>query len=466
MLTNSRHTSSLFRSLRVCSLLAAAAGTTGLAGCSGGTAADALSPADFSAAVVGTEGEQDLQPLDAPSSRAPRTEESSDARVVTLVPIELDDDELTTTIPSPSPAAGPRAAMIAGAPQAAPPANRAETQPNAAAEGAPSPEPEAVPIDGLVGHINGQPVFASDMLSDLRGLMRAEAAKGTGLPGWQLVVAREIQEKLRRRVENELMLAESRESLTPQQRKGLQFVLDEIRGSMVREKGGGSALRAEQRLLASEERTLDEAVAERLDQELIRQELRTKIFPLVQVSYRDVKLRYERDFEKYNPPSEATFRVIRIASEPSAAIEQVKARIDAGEYEQVAAESINRYPDGGLVTRSFRGSLADQDLFFGVVEALNEVARELEPGQTSDPVELGNGDVAWVRLETLETPRPVSLYEAQLGIETELRNERLQRELTRYVERLRGEGSFTSEAEMTQHLTIIGARQHLDEIER
>src|SRR5690606_38344237 len=104
---------------------------------------------------------------------------------------------------------------------------------------------------------------------------------------------------------------------------------------------GGSALLAEQRM----QKTLDEAVGEKLDEILLKEELRNKIWPLVQVTYRDVKLRYRRDFEKYNPPSQATFRVIWAPAEPSDKPGKVAERLAAGEaFEAIAAEDFNRYP--------------------------------------------------------------------------------------------------------------------------
>src|SRR5690606_24531410 len=149
------------------------------------------------------------------------------------------------------------------------------------------------------------------------------------------------------------------------------------------------------------------------------------------------KLRYRRDFEKYNPPSQATFRVIWAPAEPSDKPGKVAERLAAGEaFEAIAAEDFNRYPDDGLVARSFRGELAAQTLFFNAVAGLNEAARQLEPGQVAGPIELPDGTVAWVKLESLETPEPISLYEAQLAIEEELRRERRVRELERYIERI------------------------------
>lgn len=461
-----RTRSSPFAALSACSALAAAAGALSLGGCSGNPRVQALSPSDFRAAVVAREADaaadpsQDVPASAAAAARPPRAAGTTggDARVVTIIPIELDEaGDLATSTGAPAPSAPPRAAMQV---QAMPP----PAAPTGADRPAPTTSdalPEIVPIDGLVGHINGRPVFASEMLSHLRGFMHAEAAKTTNPTAWTRSVAARIQEMLRLRVENDLMLAEARESLTPEQRRGIHFVLNELRGSVVREHGGGSALLAEQRM----QKTLDEAVGEKLDEILLKEELRNKIWPLVQVTYRDVKLRYRRDFEKYNPPSQATFRVIWAPAEPSDTPGTVAERLAAGEaFEAIAAEDFNRYPDDGLVTRSFRGELAAQTLFFNAVAGLNEAARQLEPGQVAGPIEFPDGTVAWVKLESLESPAPISLYEAQLAIEEELRRERWARERQRYIDRIRGKGSYTSEEEMATHLTIIGATQHLEEI--
>lgn len=474
MPTNSRHRSPSLSRLGVASLLAAA-GTAGLSACTGSRSGSALTVSDFRASAVAPEHAQDA-PADA---RAPMiaaaasvgtvavTEPDVDAPVVTIVPIELEEDaRLATSIPAPGGneglddmgGQGPAAQGEPAAPQAG---GGVESTPSAMAGFEPDPDADLVPIDALVGHINGQPVYASEMLSGLRAQMNAEAAKGNPR-AWYTTISQQIATKLQERIKNELVLAEARESLTPAQRKGLQFILDEIRGTVVREEGGGSALRAEQRLLARQEQTLDEEVEERLDAELIKQELRTKIIPLVQVSYRDVKLRYRRDYEKYHPPTTATFLVIRMPKEPSEAFQQVLTRLASGEsFAAVAAEDWNVYPDDGVVERSFRDSLDKQELFYGTMSPVNEAARGLSPGQQTGPIDLGNGDAAWVRLESLETPEPTSLYDAQLEIERELRNEAFAREQMRYIQRLRGEGSYTREGLMAQYLTDFAAEQHL-----
>src|SRR5690606_22683545 len=111
MLTNFRIRSCPSLARSACSLLAAAAGATGLAGCPGGDHGEALAPVDFRAAVLAAETDVPGGAQAPPSGTAaapahPAARSPAETGVITLTPIELDDDPLRISTAAPGEPAG------------------------------------------------------------------------------------------------------------------------------------------------------------------------------------------------------------------------------------------------------------------------------------------------------------------------------------------------------------------------
>ncbi|RMD62714.1 MAG: hypothetical protein D6824_06415 [Planctomycetota bacterium] len=313
-----------------------------------------------------------------------------------------------------------------------------------------------------MGQINGRPLFASEFFAPMDARLRAEAKR---LPPqqWVQFARREISQALRTRVVNELLLAEARASLTPEQRKGLLAFIENFRETLVSQNQGSEEI-AERALLEQEGATLDEKARELLDQELLRMQLRKALADQVQVSWREVEIEYERRKDEFQPPPTITLRMIRIPADDADRRRRVEEALARGEsFEAVAKRESAWNPEGGgLYPRDGAlqldaPSLAQADIFGPA--PLNEAARSLSPGSWTGPIAFNNA-LHWLYLEKIEQPS-TPLFEAQLQLYNELRNRRLQEAEQRYLEDLINRGSLTDLARMERRLLAFAIERYL-----
>lgn len=300
-------------------------------------------------------------------------------------------------------------------------------------------QPEPVAPAGLalleakVGDINGKPIYISSFFETIEDRLVAEAARLKGNE-WRREAAKIVAGRLDGLIADELLRAEALAALTPQQRQGLRSFLTTFRQDLLTENLGSAQL-ANRRLQETSGQTLDQALQEKETDTLIRLTLFQEINRRVNVSWRDIQQRYERDIADYNPPPTASFRLIRVATADAAAMADVTGRLASGEaFEAVATAESNtfRRDDGGLVLAQFEGEFAEGEFFQS--PALNEKARVLSAGEVVGPFDLGDY-TGWLKLEAIEQ-ESISLYDAQLRINQELTLERRGLEQQRYLGKL------------------------------
>lgn len=341
----------------------------------------------------------------------------------------------------------------------APPITQSSTASPAAPASAPPTAPPVI-LESLVGHVNGRPVFASEILEPLDGRLRALASQTPDRTKWTTEATRAVVQQLRQLIEEELILAEARSSLSPEQKQGLFSFLGRIQEGMVAQEGG-SAVAADEAARSANGRTLTQKTRDKLDEILIAEEIRNRVGARVLVTWRQIQLEYERDFDKYNPKPEATFRMIAVPAAKQEAIESVTSRLAAGEsFAAVADDPVNTLGKGDASTLSptFDGDLS-AGKFFGN-PGLNDAARSLQVGQTAGPIAVDN-TIWWVYLASIDRPPGKSLYEAQLEIESALLERRKETELTRYFNRLKARGNFSRVEDMVDRLMAIAIDRYL-----
>lgn len=312
-------------------------------------------------------------------------------------------------------------------------------------------------VEVKVGDVNGRPVFAGSFLEPMGDRLRAEA-RTRRLPEWRTWARSEIERELRTFIEDELLRAEALATLTPEQREGfLAFVRDMQRRFQAQNRGSREI--TAQRLYETEGRTFDEWSKSAQERELIRYELATKIERRVNISWRDIQQSYERNFEVFNPPPRYRFRMIQVPAQNADQVAEVTRRLGEGEsFAALAGSELNRWnrDKGGLEERELRGAAAEAQFFANA--QLNEAARGLSPGQTAGPFTLG-GSSAWLHLEGIEQVSR-TLYEAQLRIESVLRQTRTEAERRRYIQRLRGRATITEERQMVDSLLRVAEERY------
>ncbi|MBX3386009.1 MAG: peptidyl-prolyl cis-trans isomerase [Phycisphaeraceae bacterium] len=408
-------------------------------------AADARSVPDVS---VTPDLDLDADAEDAPLAQDLRTTSPTADRDVDLDP----DPLLTVTATRPPPRVVDVTALMES-----PPSGRS-------AAGAPS-SASAIVLESKVGQINGRPVLASEILEPLDGRLRALSLQVTDPNRWRTEATRIVAQQLWSRIRDELVLAEAQSNLTAQQRQGLFYFLEKLQQGLISTEGG-SALQADEALRATTGRGLAEEARDRLDRELIENELRTKVSPRVNISWRQVRQEYDRRAEQFNPNPTVTFSLIRVDGSDAAAVERVRSALagaDTQAFLQVAQSADNQFqPENeGKISIELRGDLAQAQIL--AIEVLNNAARSLRVGETAGPLSSRPSRVEWIHFVERVEPRSISLYDAQLEIESALRERRFSAEMARYFDRLASRGSFSSIEQMGQSLMDIAIQRYMPE---
>ncbi|MEX2219273.1 MAG: hypothetical protein WD749_11015 [Phycisphaerales bacterium] len=333
-------------------------------------------------------------------------------------------------------------------------------------------------IDQKVGEINGRPIRTREVLDEVGDrLAKAAAERLLTLEEWKVVrnradldpriagsrvsrddwmrfAAWQIALALNKVLEDELLEAEARASLKERERQGLRYILQEAQGDLRRQSGGSRAA-AERRLGKTEQQFL----RERESTILIQHQLMERVYSRARVSWKDVRLYYERNFELYNPPPAARFRLIRVPASRTEAVAKVREALDAGEpFERVAAlpENAHNAATGGLLAdlRPFTGEYAQADL--RLPQVIQAAAQTLQEKQfTRVPVDHA-GDKVWVYLdEIIRRARPLAHRDVQLDIARILISTARNQELRNYINQLKRRASFSDMDVMI--LTILQA---------
>jgi hypothetical protein len=336
----------------------------------------------------------------------------------------------------------------------------------------PGPPPvarvEAAPVEGAslveatVGSINGKPIYASAFLDDLGASLSAQArelaARPRGRELWRQAAAAEIRGKLDRTIEDELLRAEAMGNLAPEQRQGFFAFMQSLQREEL-SKSGGSMEAARRRVAETESLSLDQYLRQREQQALIRSELQRKVRRGVNVTWRDIKLEYDRTWANWNPDPLAVFRMVQIPNSAAEDLQEFQTRLSAGEpFATLAALPLNRNDSakGGVRSVRFTGPQAEANFFANA--DLNTAARTLAPGQTAGPIALGPIS-AWLHLDRIEQTS-IGLYEAQRKISDDLFEAQVREEVMRYIGRLRERANMTSVEEMVARLLVVAEERY------
>lgn len=324
---------------------------------------------------------------------------------------------------------------------------------------------QPVLVDAKVGDINGRAVYASAIfdyglagISPIGAELAAEA-KLRPLDNWRSFSRRRIATTLGDLIREELLRAEALQQFTPEQKMGFLGWMEKMQQDFQRARGGSRAL-ADRSLRESEGITIDEWRRRQEDDELVKFQLRERIIGRVNVSFRDIEQRYEREKDHFDPPPRAVFRLAQVNKSRPEDVEAFKSLLStAATFEDAARSPLNiNQPDkGGLEARDLGiKPRADGDFFPNA--ALNDAARTMKVGDTVGPIELST-TMAWLHLDS-EGAKKVPLYDAQLEVEDAVRADRTQRELARYVQALQGKASITDAEQMVERLARIAEARY------
>ncbi len=306
-------------------------------------------------------------------------------------------------------------------------------------------------VDGLVGQINGRPVYANDFFVPIEDQLRALSRRGSQRD-FRAQATVVIDDHLHQIVLNELFLAEAESQLTREQQQGLFAWMRHLREVTIAE-AGGTRTGTGQRLRETEGLTIDEYIQRRRDLGLIQQLREDKIEPRVIVTWRDVQREYQRRWDDFNPPATLRLGRIRLTTDTQAEeIEHVKQQLDAGVPFADIAASVGQ-ADDGQQWQQFQmggGGIADISL----ADPIKQRLIHLEVGDTTEAIEIGSA-TWWLHIAGIDQPRGRDLYEVQRQIYDSLHNRRFQEEFNRYIDSLLAEGIYDEFDSMLQRLVDI-----------
>lgn len=317
---------------------------------------------------------------------------------------------------------------------------------------------QAVMIDVKVGDINGKPLFANEFFEPFADRLRAEAAR-MRRDQWRVSTRQQIQTKIDELIEAELLRAEALEALEPEQKAGFFAFMRQVQ-DRIESQNMGSREAANERLMATEGRSLDAYMREEERRQLVDIQVREKIQKRVSVPWRDIRQEYDRFYETFNPPPRLFYRLIQIPKGNSEQLAEFQRLRDAGTaFEAIASnKDVNRYkPDtGGLEERQLKGERAQASLFGNAL--LNKAAQTMAVGDVSEPIAVGD-NIAYLYLEKIDQ-QSKSLYEAQVLIENVLRESRTKTARAKYINRLRERASISDTGDMTRQLLTIAESRY------
>ncbi|MFZ9916075.1 MAG: hypothetical protein ACO3IB_12170 [Phycisphaerales bacterium] len=317
---------------------------------------------------------------------------------------------------------------------------------------------EPWPVEGLVGQINGRPVFADAFFAPIDDELRQSVAMRDRVEGRRVFVDT-VRREFSRTVESELVVAEAESQLTPEQQQGLFAWIKSQQESTIAERGGSRAA-AEASIEAESTLSLDEFMQQRRDIALARRLLSERVEPRAIVSWRDVVQEYERRRAEFNP--QATVRIGRIrlsATEDAERIAMVRQGVaDGRSFAEIAAEL--KLPEGGfwnqfeLPPDGIRGLKELSD-------AVKDRLADLPVGKVSEPLEQ-RGFTMWLAVIDVVRPEARSIYdrEVQLRLRDELKARREIIERERYIATLRSRWVTDDIGAMERRLVEIALERY------
>jgi hypothetical protein len=324
---------------------------------------------------------------------------------------------------------------------------------------APLQTDERIFVDGMVGQVNGRPIFAHDFFVPIEDQIVAIRAQATTAREFVERMRRVIAEELQAVVINALFLAEAETGLTTEEQQGIFAWLRKIEEEVIAQHESETAAR--QAIQASEEKSLEAHLATIKDRALIGQLLRERVSPYVIVSWRDVARRYEEKEKEFRPPAHVEIARILIATERDADLVQpVTERIAAGESFLDVAASLERPGCGPW--QAFDVAGGDMTTIDLENEAVRDQLRTLAgEGDHAGPFAVG-GYTWWLGVTSFVQPPVRDLYdpEVQRALAAELRSERSSEEYNRYVTSLFERGIYDDMRGMEERLLRIAVMRY------
>lgn len=316
---------------------------------------------------------------------------------------------------------------------------------------------EARPVDAMVGHINGEAVYA-DQIFDVNLVAQIESF-GRRFEGdeFRQAAGGVIQDRLQGIIINKLILGEAERNLKEAQRRGIEARIQAEREELLRFWGQGSLAKAKAEFREKRGKELEQHLVDFREELIIGSYIRSKVLPKIVVNQRDVERYYADNLNKYQQPDTRVVRLMRAVD--AAAAVQIQERLGKGQaFDKLAADpAINQYnPDNAGIFNS--GNPIPGDKVIGL-EPVNDALIKLQPGKHAGPVTVAEA-IFFVQVVERTEGVKIELADAQIKIEQTLRSIQFEKHALRFRLDLLKRGSYSDPAEMGNKLLNIATARY------
>ncbi|MBX2850593.1 MAG: peptidyl-prolyl cis-trans isomerase [Phycisphaeraceae bacterium] len=329
---------------------------------------------------------------------------------------------------------------------------------NETADPAPNPRTDqALPVDAMVGHINGEAVYA-DQIFDVNLVAQLESF-GRRFEGdeFRKAAGSVIQDRLQGIIINKLILGEAELNLKEAQRRGIEYRIQSEREELLRFYGQGSLAKAKAEFRKERDKELDQHLVDFREELVIGSYVRSKVMPKIVVNQRDVERYYADNIDKYQQPDQRVVRLI-IAVDAAAAA-KIQERLSKGQaFEKVAADpELNRYNPG--ITGLFNSGNPVSGTDVTNQDAVNAALVPLKSDQHAGPIQ-AESKTFFVQVVERIGGVKITLAQAQIGIEQKLQAAQFEKHALRFRLGLFKRGSYSDPAEMGNKLLEIATARY------
>lgn len=298
--------------------------------------------------------------------------------------------------------------------------------------------PAVVSHAGLIGQVNGRPIYVSDFFAPIEDQLRiigAKASYGDFILQANSIILKHLAEL----VNNELVYAEAEASLTDNERVGLRYFLQQFEGDVTRT---NSRVALNEQLRAERGLDVDEVVQLERRQQLVMFKIQSAIRKRVIVSWRDVQRYYRDHHAEFSPPASIQLRLLSTKTDDPALRNEIEQSLKDGYLFATLAQEHSTVlaSRGGLMEPVLLGAGIEGTALTAWPE-VDRLARTLKKGEYGGPVVVGEREI-WVYVESLEDGAGRSLYDVQHEIEDRLTRERYAEEQQKYLTNLHARGNM------------------------